>query len=155
MNDKFYLRDLAFNYLPAFLQSLHTATIEIWECNRKMRIKDEYLILLLEVWGQRWAVLEKFGKKYWGRWKCLMEENFCWGRSWFGAGCWGGTPLGQWPRLGTDTIERESFRLIKWVTASGCRIEDMDSLRMRKSKLEKGKHKNTPQIGLAGGGNLI
>lgn len=84
-----------------------------------------------------------------------MEENVCGGSGRLGAGCWGGTPLGQCPRLGIDTIERASFRLIKWVTASGCRIEDIDSLRRKKASWKKGKHRTTPQISLARGRDLI
>lgn len=38
--------------------------------------------------------------------KCLAEEVV-------DLGLGGGTPLGQCPRLGIDTIEQASFRLIK------------------------------------------
>lgn len=84
-----------------------------------------------------------------------MEENSPRESGWFGARCWGGTPSGQCPCLGIDAIERASFRLIKWVTASGCRIEDMDPLRRKKASWKKRKHRGTPQISLARGRDSI
>lgn len=84
-----------------------------------------------------------------------MEENFCGGSGWFGAGCWGGVLLSQCPRLGIDTIERASFGLIKWVTALCCRVEDMDPLRGKKGKEGKEKHRTSPKISLARGRDSI
>lgn len=80
--------------------------------------------------------------------KCLEEKVV-------DLGLGGGTTLGQCPRLGIDIIEQASFRLIKWLTASGCRIENIDPFRRKKSKQEKGKHRAAPQISSAKGRDLM
>lgn len=51
----------------------------------------------------------------------------------------GGVSLGQSPRLAIDIIEEVSFKLIKWVTVSGCRIEDIDPLWRKNKQAEKGQ----------------
>lgn len=94
-------------------------------------------------------------KCFFGSFYCCWGNKFCRGCGWFGAGRWGGTPLGQCPRLGIDTIERASFRLIKWVTASGLQNRIYRSSEEKKSKLEKGKRRTTPQISSARGRDLI
>lgn len=136
INEKFHCRASAFNCAHAFVKACTQSLCAIWECQQlqwKMQINKYLIPLAGAVFGRG------FGMFYcWWWWsKCLMGENFCGGSGWFGAGCWGGTPLGQCPRLGIDTIERASFRLIKWVTASGCRIEYIDPLRREKASWKK------------------
>lgn len=80
----------------------------------KLTPTEEYSVLL-----RMWSSIVCYDRA-WGR------KIFCINISWFEKECWGRTPFGQCPSPRIGTIEQASFRLIKWLTAPGCRIEDID-----------------------------
>lgn len=122
-------RDLTLNYVRGFVTACTESLCAITE--RCRQINTLFCGLSVQICLGRVLGKIKVGSAWWRKmssWGKIVDLGLG------VAGLGGGTPSGQCPRLGIDTIEQASFRLIKWLTASGFWIENIDSARMRGKK---------------------